>query len=436
MADNKTRTVETTTLNKVPESEKKSWYSIAFIWAGNVICVPALMIGGTVGAGLDFYHSVLSMLIGFGIVCCYMVLMGAQSAQIGVPSTVSISRAFGDRGAGIAISTIIAVAMTGWFAMQTSVCADSFCMIMKDFVGIDFPVWLANILWGALMLLTAVVGIKFISILNKISVPALLIFLVYGVIAVLRENGAIDKLLTYEPAQPTSMLVGITLSVGAMATGAIISGDYTRYCKNGKQAGLACIVGVIPAGVGALVCGTILSICSGSHDITLMFADIGLPVIGLLVLILATWTTNTGNAYSAGIAIVNIFKLKDDKRFLTTIICGIVGIILSLVGIINAFNAFLTLLGYFIPPVAGAAIADYWVLGKRKEWKAVKGVNWIGIVSWLCGTAVAYFFPQLFIPTINGIIVSLLVYIILAKTIKNKNINPWANDEMKEAENE
>lgn len=428
MSANKTGGVETTTLSKVPESEKKSWYSIAFIWAGNVICVPALMIGGSVSAGLDFKHAVISMFIGFGIVCCYMVLLGAQSAQLGVPSTVAMSQAFGDRGAGIAISTIIAVGMTGWFAMQTGVCASSFCMIMNKFMGIRFPLWLATILWGSVMLITAVVGIRFIDILNKISVPTLLVFLVYGVWTILSGKGAVVKLLSYQPETPSPMLVGITLSVGAMATGAIISGDYTRYCKTGKQAGIACVTGVIPAGVGALVCGTLLAICSGSHDITVMFADIGLPIIGLIVLILATWTTNTGNAYSSGIAVVNIFKLDDDKRFLATIICGVVGIILSLSGIINLFNAFLTLIGYFVPPVAGATIADYWILGRGKpeNWHSIEGVNWIGIIAWLCGTAVAYFFPTLFIPTINGIVVSGVVYIVLAKVVKNKKINKLA----------
>lgn len=207
MSANRTGGVETTTLSKVPESEKKSWYSIAFIWAGNVICVPALMIGGSVSAGLDFKHAVISMFIGFGIVCCYMVLLGAQSAQLGVPSTVAMSQAFGDRGAGIAISTIIAVGMTGWFAMQTGVCASSFCMIMNEFMGIRFPLWLATILWGTVMLITAVVGIRFIDILNKISVPTLLVFLVYGVWTILSGKGAVVKLLSYQPETPSPMLV-------------------------------------------------------------------------------------------------------------------------------------------------------------------------------------------------------------------------------------
>lgn len=37
--------------------------------------------------------------------------------------------------------------------------------------------------------------------------------------------------------------------------------------------------------------------------------------------------------YSAGIDLVNILKLKDDKRALVTLIAGIVGILLSLGGL-------------------------------------------------------------------------------------------------------
>ncbi len=62
----------------------------------------------------------------------------------------------------------------------------------------------------------------------------------------------------------------------------------------------------------------------------------------MLVLILATWTTNVGNAYSAGIAVVNIFKMKDDKRAAVTAVCGIIGILLSLGGIVYYFVDFLS----------------------------------------------------------------------------------------------
>ena len=80
-----------------------------------------------------------------------------------------------------------------------------------------------------------------------------------------------------------------------------------------------------------------------------MFANVGLPAIGMIVLILATWTTNVGNAYSAGIAVVNMFKLRDDRRAIVTAICGLIGIALSLGGIVYYFVDFLSLLSASSP---------------------------------------------------------------------------------------
>ncbi len=75
-------------------------------------------------------------------------------------------------------------------------------------------------------------------------------------------------------------MAGITISVGGFISGAATCGDYNRYSRDGKSAALSCLFGVIPAGVGALACGAVLSICSGDSDITVMFANVGLPVAG------------------------------------------------------------------------------------------------------------------------------------------------------------
>ena len=37
---------------EVKAEQRQSWVSIAMVWIGSVICVPALMIGGMLGAGL------------------------------------------------------------------------------------------------------------------------------------------------------------------------------------------------------------------------------------------------------------------------------------------------------------------------------------------------------------------------------------------------
>ncbi|SCK02813.1 Cytosine permease [uncultured Eubacterium sp.] len=428
--------VESITLEKVPDSEKKSWPSIAFIWAGNVICVPALMVGAMVSSGLNFKESIAAMFIGYGIVVALMMLIAAQSAQTGRPTAVAVSRALGERGSQVTISLIIAVSMVGWYAYQTIVCATSFCSLMQSSFGIAFPEWIACIFWGGLMLITAFYGIGLTKILNIVSVPLLFIFLIYGV-SIALGNGGAEVLAAYNPGGEGGMVMGITISVGGFISGAATCGDYNRYSKNGKSAALSCLFGVIPAGVGALACGAILAICSGNSDITIMFANVGLPAIGMIVLILATWTTNVGNAYSAGIAVVNMFKLRDDRRAIVTAICGLIGIALSLGGIVYYFVDFLSLLSYFITPICAVLIADYWVMGKGRAdtWKPFPGVNWLGIIAWLVGSAVTYF-DTFFIPEIVGIVATIVVYAVLCSVIKNPKLNPFAKDkgtELKEA---
>lgn len=131
--------METTTLTRVPESERRPWWSLAFIWAGSVICIPALMVGSMVMAGMDFKQSCLCMVIGYVIVVFYMCLMGIQSSDLGLPCTVAISRAYGVRGSSFLVSLVIAISNIGWFGSQTALCATSFCNIMSGYLHIDFP---------------------------------------------------------------------------------------------------------------------------------------------------------------------------------------------------------------------------------------------------------------------------------------------------------
>ena len=148
MTETKKSHVETITLEQVPDSEKKSWLSISFIWAGNVICVPALMVGAMVSAGLNLKDSILAMFIGYGIVVVLMMLIAAQSAQTGRPTAVAVSRALGDRGSQLTLSLIITISMIGWYGYQTIVCASSFCSLMQSSFGITFPEWLSCIICG------------------------------------------------------------------------------------------------------------------------------------------------------------------------------------------------------------------------------------------------------------------------------------------------
>ena len=85
---------------KVEESQRQSWLSIAAVWAGGMICVPCLMIGGVLaGGGLSMGEIVASILIGYGLICAYMICIGMQACDTGLPVSVMASGALGEKGA-------------------------------------------------------------------------------------------------------------------------------------------------------------------------------------------------------------------------------------------------------------------------------------------------------------------------------------------------
>lgn len=77
---------------EVRPEQRQSWQSIAAIWAGGMICVPCLMIGGVLsGGGLSIVEIIASILIGYGLICAYMIFIGMQACDTGLPVSVMAS---------------------------------------------------------------------------------------------------------------------------------------------------------------------------------------------------------------------------------------------------------------------------------------------------------------------------------------------------------
>mgnify|MGYP003623626999 CR=1 FL=1 len=79
----------------------------------------------------------------------------------------------------------------------------------------------------------------------------------------------------------------------------------------------------------------------------------------------------------------------------------------------------------FIPPVAGVIIAGYWIIGKGKpeNFHSLPGVNPAGVIAFVLGAAVAWVTANVlpfFSGPINGIVVSLVAYVVLNKLMPAK----------------
>jgi len=410
---------------EVSISQRQSWGSLAMIWIGSMICVPCLMIGGFLGMGFTLGGVILCVLLGYGIVCTYMCFMGMEGCDTGLPTVSMAGAVLGEKGAQYIISLMLAIACIGWFGIQSAVCGSSFSSMIASMTGVTIPVWLSSSVWGILMLLTAMYGYKALKYLNYIAVPALILVMMYGLYAAFTKNDGGTVIANYQPVAPMSLVTGISLTVATFALGGVISGDYSRFAKNRKDVIKSSVLGVLPAGLAMILIGAVLSIVTGEYDISTVLASVGVPAFGLIALVLATWTTNVTNAYSGGIAVSNLFGVGEKKFKIATAVAGGFGTILAAVGVMTKFQAFLSILTAFIPPIAGVIIASYWIIGKGNKENVVSTKSFAldGIIAFLLGAAVAYITGNIavfFIGPINGIVVSMVSYIILHRLFAKK----------------
>ena len=392
MEENKTTVTETKQedkgLSQIQPNEKRSWWSIAFIWVGTMICIPMLMVGGIFGSVLTMSSIFWATLIGFAICCTMMILGGIVGSDTGLNATMCSTRAFGMTGANFTMALVIFICEAGWFAVQTATCAVAFNTLMLH-LGVEFPFWLSCVVWGVVMFITAVYGVKWMAVLNYIAVPLLVLLCAYG---------GIHSINTAGWGNIASAVVKATL------------------------------IGVMPAALLMILVGAIMSIGTGNYDVAAMFAGLGLPIVAMLVLILATWTTNTGNAYMSGLAACKMFSIKDSKRPLVTMICGVLGVIMAIAGLADFLNTYISILGAVVPPIMGVVICDYWVIckAKKENWSPVRGINWIGIIAWVIGGGFALLetlgVVTVFSSALDGVIIAFVAYWILYSLLKNTKL--------------
>lgn len=411
-------------MSQKPLVEKQSWLSLAFLWAGVMICVPSLIVGGTLVSSLSVSQSIIVGSIGYLIISCLMILQGIQSTDLTKPAVSVANHVFGVTGSQKIISIILAVACLGWFGLQANVCGIAFSQFLALY-GFHLPVPLSSFLWGSVMLTSAIYGIKLLRYLNYLAVPFLIVACLYGLyVAITTHDGSL--ITNYQPTTSLSFFNALAIPIGTFAVGAVVAGDFSQYCHKRSDVVKATFLGILPAGVLMLASGSILTVLAGTPDVTEVFMALGFPILGIIALVLATWTTNALNAFSGGLAIINIFNLPKNKEVYGILTAGILGTLLAVIGILNHFVPLMLLLSAMIPPVAGVMIASYWIVhkGQPEQWQSFEGVNWLGVSAWLIGaicasTPVALSFfpnlPQLPNQPLIGIVLSFLIYLLFTK---------------------
>ena len=397
---------------RVDAAGSKSTLSMFMVMLGFTFFSASMWAGQNLAAGLDFSGFIWALLLGGLILGAYTGTLGWIGAESGLTLDMLARRSFGEKGSYLP-SAMISFTQIGWFGVGLAMFA---IPVAKEIMGLDvtpdhmpWQGYLLVLIAGILMTASAYYGIKSLTIISYIAVPAVAIL---GTVAMIMAVTRGDTGLVEQFAQGTKdlgIIAGAGLVIGSFVSGGTATPNFARFAKSPK---IGLIVTVIAFFIGNSLMfffGAVSSIYVGGNDIFEVMLNLNLFYIAILVLGLNIWTTNDNALYTSGLGLSNIFGLSKKTMVL---LGGLIGTIAA-VWLYWNFCDWLNILNCTLPPVGIILICSYFSHRKAYQEDNVpkRQVNWAAVIGVILGAVVANL-VKWGIPSINGMVVAAACYFI------------------------
>jgi cytosine permease len=410
----------------VPKDERTvGFWDLFIIWGGFSIIMTNFLLGA-LGVSIGIGPAIFAHMVGILIVAGVVWLGTMLGSEQGIAGTVAMRSAFGINGRYIA-SIVMFVVGVGWFGVQTGMVGAAAHEIVRSLApAIAFTPRVWMVIMGVLMAAVAVYGYRAIVWLNRIAIPGLIILLVWLTYQIVTVYS--DELASFQATGELNFSAVINLLPAGMAAALILGADYGRYVKS-ERATLGAPLSVIVFFSIVAILGVVSAAVAGNWDPVQILVSLGLGALGLLMLILAAWTTNVTNIYVASLALSN---MTGWLRVRTSVIASVAAILLALAGIYSfqGLVNYLTLITALLIPTTGVLVVDYFIRNRRRmltdelfktEDSAYwfhKGWNIRAVIAWAAGAVVTFAVPQSLIPAVSAMVVSGVVYYLLTRNME------------------
>ena len=413
----------------VPEGKGKNWFEIGIVYWGSAICLPAFLVAGLIAGPSKLGTAAGAFIIGAVVLGAISILVGILGAQTRLSTGMSARFTFGKYGANV-LQILLFLGLWGWFGVQLGfMVAGLGDGGLAYALGGAVPVWLLKIIGGILMTLTAMFGFKAIEKLSMVAIPLLLIIIIATIVSVFSGDKTLAEAASQASDAAMPLGAAISVVIGTYIVGALIAPDITRYAKSKSAGAGGMLFGMLIGFPVVLILGAIMVKGAGGE---IDFSKVMLAnnsgfwsFLAVLAIILAAWTTNDNNLYSGALSINAMFPKLN--KWVITVVSGVVGTILALLGINTAggFQTFLGIVAILIPPAASIMILDYFFFRGKANCnfdsdKIEEAANFraLPFVAWIIGSAfgflVQYTAVRLTsITALDTIIVAGIVYVII-----------------------
>lgn len=404
----------------VQEHETVSGWSVGLVLFGICLTLPSLYTGAITAQNLGFIGTAQAV----GLASLVLAMMSVPAAIVGAETRLSsyliIEFVFGGKGSKF-VNALLGLTLLGWFAVTAGFFGETLSIVFNEFFNVSPPTWLLTFISSALIIITTIFGFKAIDRLALFAVPLLILFLIYVSNLSLGEVGFAD-ILAIDGEDPDYFSTAVSTMIGSLIVGVVLMPDLSRYARSIKDCIIASVLG---NGIGtsfSMLIGVIPAMVTGLLDPMAYMIALGLVISAFIILVFATWTTNSINLYSTTLAIA-IIKTKTPEWKLA-IMCGIAGTALAMIGITEYFIGFLEWLGVIVPPVAGIYLTDYFILKQKNysmtlreklpDYDHAALFAWIVATSLSAGAFVADFSFSM-IPSFDALIITVPIYLLCRK---------------------
>ena len=390
----------------VDKQGRKSNLSMFMVMLGFTFFSASMWVGQQLAAGLDWWDFIWALLLGGLILAAYTGALGWIGAESGLSLDMLSRRSFGTKGSWLP-SAMISFTQTGWFGVGLAMFA---IPVAKELLGLevtpDSMPWQGYLLVaiaGILMTASAYFGIKSLTIVSYIAVPAVAILGTVAMILAIRHGdaGLVEQFA--KGSKDLGIIAGAGLVVGSFVSGGTATPNFTRFAKSGKVGLIITVIAFFLGNSLMFLFGAVSSIYVGGNDIFEVMLNLNLFYLAVLVLGLNIWTTNDNALYTAGLGLSNIFGLSKKTM---VIISGIIGTVAA-VWLYWNFCGWLNVLNCTLPPVGIILILHYFT--NRGKDVPEKQVDWSAIAGVVCGAVVANLLHWGF-ASINGMAVAALCW--------------------------
>ena len=415
----------------VPEDKLRGPISLFLVWIVAMVNLLFIFFGITMSRGMPLEEAFLACLIGQTLSGLLLGITAIFAAKTRLASGQLLPHIFGKYG-GMLISALIGFMGIMWFGFQLEVFSKSFTRI----TGLSgSALQIVIFVSGLIMISSGVIGFKAIDWLSRIATPFLFILIALPVIWYFYQGGSFTDLGEDSQFNQTITLgTGISMLMGGLAVPLIITADIMRYSASPKQAFwttfLAQALGAVIIVGFALLLGRI----SAESEFVDIIAAAGFGSFGLILILLATWTTNDTNIYISSLAIASI--LERLKKWKIAVLCGLAGISVALFGIVDYFTQLLSILGILFGPAGAVFQAGLFFKSKNTDFSEhfySSSFDLKASLAFVSGAAVSIMtnekaqlgfelFNLTTIPLMDGYLVSLLVYVLVHKINHKTNI--------------